>query len=63
MRRYRWLRFVLLPLLVGNLVSVAVNLLLPAIFNSRLLFGGLVVLLLTCGPATIIIAVREMPRR
>jgi hypothetical protein len=63
MRRYPWLRFVLLALLVGILVSAAVNLLLPAIFNSRLLFGGLVVLLLICGLATMVIAVREMSRR
>ena len=63
MRRTRWLRYVLLMVLIGISASVASNLLFPVIFNSGLLFGGLVALLLICGLATMVISSREMFRR
>ena len=63
MRRTRWLRYVLLIVLIGILASVAGNLLFRMIFNSGLLFGGLVALLLICGLATMVISSPEMSRR
>ena len=62
MRRTRWLRYVLLIVLIGILASVAGNLLFRMIFNSGLLFGGLVALLLICGLATMVISAREVFR-
>ena len=63
MKGNSWLRFVLFALLVGVLVSAAANLLLPAIFGSGLLFGGLVALLLVVGLVTAVASAREMFRR
>ena|GEM_PF-1919658 len=63
MRRTRWLRYVLLMVLIGISASVAGNLLFPVIFNSGVLFGGLVALLLVYGLATMVISAREVFRR
>jgi hypothetical protein len=58
MRGNSWLRFVLFALLVGVLVSAAANLLLPAIFDSEILFVELVALLLVGGLVAAVISAR-----
>ncbi len=63
MRVTRWPGFVLIAGLVGISVSVAINLLLPVMLASGLLFGGLVVLLLVGGVAPAVIALRDLQRR
>ena len=63
MSKNRLLRYVLLCVLVGVLMSVFANLLFPVILGSRFLFWGLVVLLFVCGLATAVISVRERHRR
>ena len=63
MRGNSWLRFVLFALLVGVLVSAAANLLLPAIFDSEILFVELVALLLVGGLVAAVISARGVFRR
>ena len=63
MRRSRWLRYALLCGLVGISVSVFINLVFPVILGSRLLFGGLVALLLVGGLVSGVIAARGVFRR
>jgi hypothetical protein len=58
-----WLRFVLFALLVGLLVSAASNLLLPAIFDSEIMFVGLVALLLVGELVAAVISARGIFRR
>ena len=58
MRGNSWLRFVLFALLVGVLVSAAANLLLPAIFDSEILFVELVALLLVGGLVAAVFSAR-----
>ncbi len=62
MRGSRLLRYALLGGLLW-IVIVAFNFFFPMILNSRLLFGGLVALLLTGGLVMIAISARKMVRR
>ena len=63
MRNKRVLRFVLIAVLGGILISVFTNFLFPVVLNSRILFGGLVGLLFIGGLVSAVIAMRAMLRR
>ena len=62
MRGNRLLRYALLGGLLW-IVIVAFKISFPMILNSRLLFGGLVALLLTGGLVMVAISARKMIRR
>ncbi len=62
MRGNRLLRYALLGGLLW-IVIVAFKISFPMILNSRLLFGGLVALLLTGGSVVVAISARKMVRR